>query len=58
MYQRKDDTVESLQVRLDEYNRLTAPVMNYYADKGLVYTIEANQPMENVWADVKKALEK
>ena len=58
LYQRKDDTVESLQVRLDEYNRLTAPVMNYYADKGLVYTIEANQPMENVWADVKKALEK
>lgn len=58
LYQRKDDTVESLSVRLEEYSNQTAPVLDYYAKKGIVATIDASQPIENVWADTLTALEK
>lgn len=56
LYQRKDDTVESLTVRLDEYSNQTAPVLDYYAEKGLVERIAANQPIEKVWSDTLDAL--
>ena len=36
LYQRKDDTEESLKVRLDEYTKQTQPVLDYYDEKGLV----------------------
>mgnify|MGYP002798335220 FL=1 len=36
LYQRKDDTEESLKVRLDEYSRQTEPVLDFYEKKGLV----------------------
>ena len=52
LYQRKDDTV-----RLDEYSKQTAPVLDYYEQKGIVARINADQPIENVWSDVLKALE-
>ena len=57
LYQRKDDTVESLTVQLDEYSKQTAPVLDYYEQKGIVARINADQPIENVWSDVLKALE-
>lgn len=56
LYQRKDDTIESLQVRLQEYQNQTQPVLEFYKDKGLIHIVNANQPIEKVWADVEKAL--
>ena len=57
LYQRKDDTEESLKVRLDEYTKQTQPVLDYYDEKGLVRHINADQPIEQVWQDVQAALE-
>lgn len=57
LYQRKDDTEESLKVRLDEYSRQTEPVLDFYEKKGLVKHINADQPIEKVWQDVQVALE-
>lgn len=57
LYQRKDDTVESLKVRVGEYTKLTEPVLEYYSKAGLVSTVNANQSIENVWSDVQKVLE-
>jgi len=57
LYQRKDDTIESLNVRLDEYTKQTQPVLDFYEAKGLVKHINANQSIEDVWADVEKALD-
>lgn len=34
---RSDDTEEAIQNRLDVYNKLTAPVLKHYKDKGNVY---------------------
>ena len=56
LYQRADDTVESLRVRLAEYEKNTKPVLDYYSEKGLVVNIDASLPIEEVWQQVKKAL--
>ena len=57
LFQRADDTVESLTVRLDEYSKSTAPVLDFYEAKGIVYSINANQDIDDVWNDTQKALE-
>lgn len=56
LYQRKDDTVESLRVRLDEYAQNTEPVLAYYEKQGLVVTINADQSADKVWEDTLAAL--
>ena len=58
LFQRKDDTVESLTVRLEEYSSQTAPVLDYYDSKGIVTRIDASQPIDSVWNDTLTALEK
>ena len=57
LYQRKDDTEESLKVRLEEYENSTKPVLDFYEEKGMVTRINAAQPIDQVWNDTKKALE-
>ncbi len=57
LVQRKDDTVESLAVRLEEYRKQTEPVMLYYGNQGLLRSVNANQPIDDVWSDTQKALE-
>jgi adenylate kinase family enzyme len=37
---RPDDNPESFKVRLDAYTRNTAPLLPYYADKGLLSEID------------------
>ena len=56
LYQRADDTVESLKVRLAEYENNTRPVLDYYSKKGLVVNIDASLPIDEVWQQVKRAL--
>ena len=56
LYQRKDDTLESLNVRLGEYQNLTAPVQDYYQAKGIFAKVNADQPNDDVLAEVKAAL--
>jgi len=58
LVQRKDDTVEQLMVRMDEYDRNTKPVIDFYRESGKTVEIEAGRPAEQVFADVKKALGK
>lgn len=55
--QRADDTVEQLRVRLDEHEKNTKPVLDFYRKQGLVADIKASQSIEAVWQDVAKALE-
>ena len=55
--QRPDDTLEQLQVRLKEHAKNTEPVLDYYREKGLVQDIEAAKPANEVWVDIKQAIE-
>ena len=56
--QRKDDTVEQLKVRMDEYEKSTKPAIDFYEGKGVVTHIDAaNKPAE-VFEKIKEALGK
>ena len=57
LIQRADDTEEQLRVRLDEHEKNTKPVLDYYREKGLVVDINATRSIDEVWNDVAAALE-
>lgn len=58
LIQRKDDTAEAFQVRLDAYAKQTYPIAEYYGKKGLVKRIDALQDIDSVFADIQEALDK
>lgn len=57
LVQRKDDTVEQLKVRMDEYEKSTKPVIDFYEARGVVKHINAAQAKEDVFAGIQEALE-
>ncbi|MBA3064472.1 adenylate kinase [Candidatus Woesearchaeota archaeon] len=60
VYQREDDKPESVKKRLDVYKKQTEPLIEYYTKKGILRSINADWPIEqvdNVIADARKALE-
>ncbi len=56
LVQRKDDTLEKLDARMEEYERLTKPVIDYYRDMGLVCEIDASKNQDVTFEQVKKVL--
>jgi adenylate kinase len=56
--QRKDDTIEQLKVRMDEYESSTAPVIAFYDKLGVVSHINGAQPTDQVFAEIQEALGK
>lgn len=56
LYQRDDDTVETVSKRLEVYHQQTAPLLKYYTDKGLLLPIDGGQPMEAVFQSIMNAL--
>ena len=42
LYQRDDDKPEAIKQRLNVYEEQTSPLINYYKEKGLLKTIDAN----------------
>lgn len=57
LYQRSDDTEETVKSRLAVYASKTAPLLEYYKEKGLLHVINGDQPINMVLADVGKALD-
>lgn len=58
LVQRKDDTVEQLKVRMDEYEKSTKPVIDFYDAKGVVTHIAADKKANEVFSDIKEVLSK
>jgi adenylate kinase len=58
LVQRKDDTVEQLKVRMDEYEKSTEPVIHFYEDKGVVSHIDGAQKQDDVFAAIQEVLKK
>lgn len=57
LYQRDDDTAETVNNRLEVYSRSTAPLIDHYASKGILHRIDGDRPVDEVWADIRAALE-
>ncbi|MEX0772110.1 MAG: adenylate kinase [Balneolales bacterium] len=55
---RLDDTPEKIKVRLDVYNEETAPVMNYYEEKGLFHRVEGVGTVEEIFENILAVLKK
>jgi adenylate kinase len=54
--QRKDDTEEAIRRRLEIYHEQTEPLKDYYAERGLLVTIDAEQSIPEVTEDILKAV--
>jgi adenylate kinase len=55
---RSDDTPEAIEHRLETYERETAPLVEHYrAKQANVVGIHANRPIEDVFAEIRDALE-
>lgn len=56
LYQRNDDKEDTVKSRLDVYETQTAPLINYYEEQGMLHTINGDQPINAVLAELGKAL--
>ena len=57
LVQRDDDTEETIRTRLDEYREKTEPVVEFYREESDLVAIDGEQPPDDVWADVRAAVE-
>ena len=56
LYQRSDDTEEKVGTRLDEYMNKTAPLLEYYARKGLLRELNGERDIDEVTAEIRNLL--
>jgi adenylate kinase len=54
---RSDDDEATTRHRLDVYDEKTKPLLDYYRDRGLLVSVNGMQPVDDVTADIIKALE-
>jgi len=52
LYQRDDDNEETCTNRLKVYHRQTAPLVDYYSRQGLLKSINGDQDIDQVFADI------
>ena len=57
MVQRADDTPEAIQKRLDLYERETAPLIEWYADRDLLVEVDGLGPAEGVTSRLIAAID-
>ena len=55
LYQRDDDNEEAMKTRVDNYYKVTAPVIDYYRDKDNLYEVDATDA-DKTLEDVEKIL--
>lgn len=55
-YQREDDKPETVKRRLDVNIAQGQPIIDHYRAKGLVYDIQGNQEIDDVFKDIEKVL--
>jgi len=56
LYQRDDDKEETVKNRLRVYEAQTAPLIEYYKKKGLLHTVDGDQPINAVTVALGRAL--
>jgi len=58
LIQRPDDTEQTAVSRLQTYDAQTAPLLDFYAKKNLLKTVNGDQPLDKVFDDIKAVLGK
>ncbi|MCK8624336.1 adenylate kinase [Apilactobacillus sp. TMW 2.2459] len=57
-YQRSDDKPETVKNRLDVNIKMNTPLIDFYKQKGLLYTVDGNQNIDDVKKDIDKILQR
>ena len=57
LYQRKDDNPETVQSRLEVYSAQTAPLIQYYTEKGILFNVVSDSTPEAVYEKISKKLD-
>ena len=57
LYQRKDDNPETVQSRLEVYSAQTAPLIQYYTEKGLLFNVVSDSTPEAVYEKISEKLD-
>ena len=57
LIQRQDDTPEAIRRRLDLYCDMTAPLLEYYGQRGLLQTVNGMQAIDEVQRDIMDAVD-
>ena len=57
LYQREDDLPETVRQRLAVYDHQTSPLSMFYYDRGLLREINGDQSIEDVAADIARAVD-
>jgi adenylate kinase len=52
--QRADDAIDKVQVRLEAYEKQTAPVIDYYKQAGRLEIVDGDQETETIYSDLEK----
>jgi len=56
LYQRADDTIETVKNRLDVYHSQTSPLIDYYGSKSILVDIDGTKSVNAVFEDINNAL--
>ncbi len=54
---RADDTEEVIRRRLALYHEVTSPILDWYGERGILVTVDANHPADEVGREILTALE-
>lgn len=57
LFQRSDDTEETVTNRIKVYLEQTQPLINYYTEKGIIANINGDQDINKVFSDIVDVLE-
>ncbi len=52
LMQRKDDNIETLKARLDEYHHNTTPLVKFYANANLLHEVDGTLPLDKILDDI------
>ena len=58
LFRREDDKEEVIKQRLKAYHYMTAPLANYYRQRGVLLAINGAQPIHYVFEDIVKKISK
>ncbi len=58
LYQRPDDNEETVRNRLKVYHEQTAPLIEYYRNKGVLFEVDGNKSIEEITQQLINILEK
>ncbi len=54
LIQRTDDNEETAKLRFKTYEEQTKPILDYFREKGILHTINADQSIQDVWNEIKE----